>query len=169
MTDPLGVPDGFFGPVREEFYGLVGRVTMLAALVDLQQLYLLWTLDYKTPQDVHAGENAAQLNKRCLKLIDDFDDLRDTGTELLKRTAVALDKRNAVVHGLWIEPTTNDAKSWRPAPKSKRVTDDDLVVWHYTRDVPFPALITELVQLVADLGRFRDRANAAVTRRRAGI
>lgn len=63
--DRFGIPARMFGPVPEEFYGLIGRVTMVAALLE-DRLVVLLTEMTSSPQTKYAGTMAGQ----SIKLLD---------------------------------------------------------------------------------------------------
>ena len=68
VPDPHGVPSNIFGPVPEEFYGLIGRITMIWPVVEKE---LHWLADVLTgdSQDVAAGLPFNQLADRCEKAL----------------------------------------------------------------------------------------------------
>lgn len=55
MPDRFGVPDNMFGPMPEDFYSAVGRVVLIAALLEVKLVDLLNTLD-RVPQTTHARQ-----------------------------------------------------------------------------------------------------------------
>lgn len=98
-----------FGPVPEEFYGLVGRVVMTSTLVEDRTLMLLWALDDE-PQPTHAGKPFWQLRQLIEQRVDSVaGDLRAEITDVVSRVAAAMDRRNALVHSLWPNPTLGGA------------------------------------------------------------
>lgn len=60
MPDRFGVPAQMFGQVPDDFYGLIGRVALVATLLEDRVLGLLWALD-EEPQGTHAGLAATRL------------------------------------------------------------------------------------------------------------
>lgn len=100
VTDSYGIPDQFFGPISGQFYAVIGRVTMLGALLEQRLLELLWAIDDE-PQPVHAGKPVAALmrliEQRLMVVSDPMaDDVRD----LPQGVGACLEERNAVVHSL---------------------------------------------------------------------
>jgi hypothetical protein len=69
MSDPYGIPPNMFGIVPEEFFGALGRVVMVAALLELQLLDLVTTLD-QASQQTHAGKSGTELIKACRTVLD---------------------------------------------------------------------------------------------------
>jgi hypothetical protein len=107
MGDQYGVPDNMFGHVPEEFYGMVGRVVMVAAVLEMRLWDLATTLD-GFDQQKHAGKSAKQLEEVCRPLLAGQQDpvLREQGDHLLVRVREALNDRNDVVHSLWPSPAS---------------------------------------------------------------
>ena len=118
-ADPWGVPEGLFGPVPKEFYAVVGRVTMLAALVDDMLLRLAWSLTDEV-QSVHAGKYGDKLETVCRKAVVGFSvDLTTDVTTTLDAVHETRQLRNAVVHSVWPNPTVDGAFGWRTAKPKK--------------------------------------------------
>ncbi|WP_284990860.1 MULTISPECIES: hypothetical protein [unclassified Arthrobacter] len=125
MTDPYGIPDNMFGYDLGEFPALVGRVVMVAAVVELKLEFLVMSLSGES-QEAHAGKSAKASIDLCIKLLKsrrvDFPDepaaFADHVVTLLNDVEVALHQRNAVVHSRWPEP----GRGWRNLPKNQRVS-----------------------------------------------
>lgn len=123
MTDAYGIPHNMFGYELGEFPALVGRVVMVAAVVELKLEFLVMGLSGE-PQEAHAGKSAKTSVDLCIKLLKsrraDFPDeptaFADQAVTLLKDVEVALHQRNAVVHSRWPEP----GRGWRNLPKNQR-------------------------------------------------
>lgn len=131
MADRFGVPDNAFGLVPEDFYGLVGRIVMLAPLVDDRVLSLLWALD-SAPQQEHSGKHTDAVVRMIRSRLESWPKtVHDEGEVLLKRAEAALRTRHALAHSLWPNPTMEAAQGWRPLPRRKRASADprDVVVW----------------------------------------
>lgn len=168
QPDKFGIPSNYFGSVPETFYGIVGRVALLAALVELEMLRLLWFLDRSRAQEVYAGKPAGQLLKLCrARLRSCGPPLHSLGSGLLDEAESALAERNVVVHSLWPSPTVDKAFAWRPVIKGNRDTVADFTSSRETSAAELRDLIRRLVQLVDDLMRFRGQVNASNIRRRA--
>jgi hypothetical protein len=168
-TDPYGIPGNYFGGVGDGFYGVVGRIVMLASLVELQLFHLLCTLDAKPQaQDRYAGKPAKQMIDWCRELLADERDLHDAGTAVLDRVGSALDRRNDVVHSSWPHPTLERAYGWRPAPLRLRSNDGQWTAEVETSEGKLRKMISELVQLVDELAAFRQRIEDERWRRSAG-
>jgi len=71
-VDDFGIPDTMFGPVPEAFFAMVGRVVMVASLLDLRFLDLLTELE-QAPQDKHAGRPASDLVMDCRVRLKGYD------------------------------------------------------------------------------------------------
>ena len=126
MVDRFGIPDLMFGDVPDDFYGLVGRIALVATLLEDRVLGLLWALDDE-PQATHAGLSTSQLipkirerTERHAKALG--DDLVDDIESTLVAAAEVLDQRHALIHSLWPQPTLEKAQGWRSkrVPKSER-------------------------------------------------
>lgn len=146
MTDQYGVPESMFGPVPEEFYGLVGRVVMLSTLVEDRILMLLWALDDE-PQPTHAGKPFWQLRQLIEQHVDSLaSDLRAEIANVVSRVAAAMDRRNGLVHSLWPNPTLEQAQGWRSKRVPKGTPGDSEIVWTPTSA---RAMTDDIVELTA--------------------
>lgn len=98
--DVWGVPDRMFGPMPETFYGAVGRVVMLNALLEDRLRGLLQTITF-APQTAYAkdspGRFIPKLRQHVVKLPDVWAGL----DAYLDGVDAALDRRNDLVHSLW--------------------------------------------------------------------
>lgn len=155
-TDSWGIPDNLFGPVPEEFYAVVGRVAMLAALLDDMMLRLTWALTDEV-QSVHAGKVAPELDKVCRRAVArNSDDLRTDVTAALDRARATRGLRNAVVHSLWPNPTLDSAFGWRPARSG--VNGQMTVTFPATR-AALEELIASLVDEIDEFNKLQQRAH----------
>lgn len=146
MPDGYGVPDQFFGPVPGQFYAVVGRVTMLGALLEQRLLEMLWAVD-DGPQALHAGKPVAQLLRLIERRLDSQpDDIRANAREVLASVRSALEDRNAIVHSLWPEPSLKIAFRWRPRTLKRRDAPAD---WMHGEFVTRKELRRVIGQLVA--------------------
>ena len=168
-ADRYGIPATYFGRVDDDFYGLVGRIVMLASLVELQLFYLLCTL-YAMPQaqERYAGKPAKQMIDSCRKLLANEPDVHDAGDGLLDRVQSALESRHNIVHSSWPNPTLERAYRWRPAPKQLRSDDGQWIAEVTTKEGKLLELISELVQLVDTLPKYRQHVENQRQRRSAG-
>lgn len=147
MKDQYGVPESMFGPVPEEFYGLVGRVVMLSTLVEDRMLMLLWAMDDK-PQPTHAGKPFWQLQQLIEQRIDSMGrDLHAEITDVVARVAAAMDRRNGLVHSLWPNPTLEEAQGWRSKRVPKGTPGGSEIVWTPTSARAMTDDIAELIAL----------------------
>lgn len=156
MADRFGVPENAFGLVPEDFYGLVGRIVMLAALVDDRVLSLLWALD-SAPQQEHSGKPTDAVVRMIRARLESWPKtVDDEGEVLLKRAEAALRMRHALAHSLWPNPTMEAAQGWRPLPRRKRASADprDVVVWTRASEEMLVQAVGDLGNVTADLERF---------------
>ncbi|MDQ0030162.1 hypothetical protein [Arthrobacter bambusae] len=123
MTDPYGIPDNMFRYELGEFPALVGRVVMVAAVVEMKLEHLVMSLSGQ-PQEAHAGKGAGSSVKLCRRLLrarrSSFPDESTVFAErvepLLNDVESALYLRNDVVHSSWPVP----GKGWRNLPDNQR-------------------------------------------------
>jgi hypothetical protein len=165
VSDPYGIPTNFFGTPPEEFYGLVGRVIMLASLLEQKVLELTWSLDRTQPQNVHAGKPMPTLMTICQDRLTQLPELAPAGIELLDRSQEALNQRHEVAHSLWPSPDADSAFGWRPMVARRRTSLEDWVATVETNEASLRALIATLVDLVEASNRFRQRVEAEHQRR----
>lgn len=145
MPDGYGIPDQFFGPVPGQFYAVVGRVTMLGALLEQRLLELLWAVD-DGPQALHAGKPVTQLLKMIEgRLVSQPDDVRANAHEVLAGVRSALEDRNAIVHSLWPEPSLKIAFRWRPRTLNRRDAPADWMQGEFVTRKDLRRVISQLV------------------------
>ncbi len=162
VSDAYGIPDNMFGKVPEEFFGMLGRIVMVASFVELRVLDLLTELE-QVPQDVHAGKPGAQLIEGCWRRLGDYDPaFAEAACAVLKRVRGVLHQRNAVVHSIWPEPGVDGAYGWRPVRGGREPS------WqpYKSTEVTVAGLrkiIASSVALVDDLDRLRASAHGART------
>ncbi|GEA82359.1 hypothetical protein [Cellulomonas uda] len=99
-VDPWGVPDRMLGPIPDGFYGAVGRVVTLSALLEDRLRALLQAVRH-APQTAHAkdapGRFIPELRRQAAKLGPDWARLAG----YLDDVDAALERRNVLVHNLW--------------------------------------------------------------------
>lgn len=116
MQDRFGVPDSMFGSVPEDFYAVVGRIVLVATMVEDRTLMVLWALDDAT-QDTHAGRSASDIRREVATRATKHaavlgDDLVSHLGKVLADLTDASARRNALVHSLWPNPTEELAQGW---------------------------------------------------------
>ncbi len=154
-ADQYGIPGNTFGDVPEEFYGVVGRVVMLSALIENKYAGLVTKLD-RTVEATHAGKSVGQLDTE-FKRIRSEHTLSPRMIDALHEMKLVLEKRNAIVHSLWPSPTLGSARGWRAVTPKKRGPDGDYIVWVEHTIETLELLITQLVDVNAALrGLFND-------------
>ncbi|MGH3873641.1 MAG: hypothetical protein ACRDSR_19380 [Pseudonocardiaceae bacterium] len=161
MSDAYGIPDNMFGQVPETFFGMLGRIVMVTALLELRLLDLRTELE-RAVQDEHAGESAAQLIDGCRKRLDDYDPaFAETARAVLDRARTALDSRNAVVHSIWPAPGIDGAYGWRPVRSPKREPPWQSLESITVNGSQLRDLIANSAGLVRDVDRLRESAPGA--------
>lgn len=149
VKDRFGVPDSMFGLVPEDFYAVVGRIVLVATMVEDRTLMLLWALNDAT-QDTHAGRSASDIRREVAMRTAKHaavlgDDLVGSLNKVLADLKDASARRNALVHSLWPHPTEELARGWRSIRQPKGVEPRSEVSWTLTS---LDAITTDLVELV---------------------
>jgi len=156
-VDRFGVPNRFFGPHPGEFYGMIGRITCLSALLEHQLLVAYQTMT-NSMQDEHVRLSAGQLLDRAQREVSTVRDsgAKQTLQDYLNRVGAALRLRNDFIHSLWPAQDGERLLGWRPsrAQDSNPAKTDELL--ETTLD-EIKAFVQELVSLVIE----RDRAYSA--------
>jgi hypothetical protein len=148
-VDRFGIPDSTFGVVPDDFYGLLGRVVALGALVEMRFGDVVGRLTAKTEAQL-AGKQMSQL-------LDLFDKVAKGQTVpdrlpgLRDRTDRAMQQRNTLVHSLWPAPRLDEAKGWRGVTPSRRPASGEPIVWTYANEDQMVGLVRELVELSSAL------------------
>lgn len=149
QRDRFGVPANTFGAVPDEFYGAVGRVVMLSALVENTFAFVVTTLDRKQEAD-YAGQPIGQLQKTLDRIAKDrvlSQRFVDARAEMIE----VLEERNAIVHSLWPSPTMDAARGWRPVVERKRNPSGEHIAWVEHTDATLTALIGRLLNVYSAL------------------
>lgn len=147
--DRFGIPGNTFGSVPEDFYGAVGRVVMLSALIENQFEFVVTTLD-RRPESEYAGQPIGELRRR----LDRIAENRELSQQLLDARAEIIDvlaERNAIVHSLWPSPTMELARGWRTVVERMRGPSGEHVVWVEHDSKTLTALIERLLALHSTL------------------
>lgn len=125
-----------FGQVPDEFYALVGRIALVSTLLEDRMLGLLWALDDQ-PHPTHAGRPASQIKaeiearfatRRC----DLCEELVIEVEQLLSDVSDALDRRHALIHSLWPNPTADHAQGWRSRRLHRSLGGGSEILWTQT-------------------------------------
>lgn len=134
-----------FGDVDDEFYGLVGRIALLATLLE-NRLHVLYGGLTAAPEAELAGKSGTKIITECERHIDRFaDDRRGEAAIFLNAAKMALNQRHAVVHSLWQFADDGRQRAWRTVRKSHQERVGYPVVW---TTVQLPDLVKELVGLI---------------------
>ncbi len=65
--DRWGVPHNMFGAIGEDFYGLVGRIVLVSALLE-NRLHVLFCALASAPEEERAGEPGTELAKAPVEI-----------------------------------------------------------------------------------------------------
>jgi hypothetical protein len=140
--------------VPEEFYGLIGRVTMVAAVLENRLITLLTELT-ADPQAKHAGKMAgALMDDTARALLGRKPEFRNEGDELIRRLKIVFDGRNEIVHSLWPNPTLDRAWGHRSVREKNRPNPGDISATVETNEAAMTALIHEMISLYSDVEQF---------------
>lgn len=157
VPDGYGIPDQFFGPVPGQFYAVVGRVTMLGALLEQRVLEFLWAVDDGT-QDLHAGKPVAQILGLIEgRLASQPTELVSQAREVLTGVRSALDDRNAIVHSHWPNPSLKIAFRWRPRTLSRRDASAEWMQGQFVTRKELHGVISRLVAVNNELAVLTQR------------
>lgn len=151
MRDRFGVPESMFGPVPDDFYAVVGRIVLVATLVEDRTLTVLWALD-DAPQDTHAGRSASEIRREITGRVSNHaavlgNDLVNDLTSLLADLSEASERRNAVVHSLWPNPSDELAQGWRSVRQPRGAEPRSEISWTLTSLDGLRKDLTELIEL----------------------
>lgn len=150
-----------FGPVDDDFYGIVGRIVMVAAILE-DRLYVLYC--QLSLQGTHGptaistsmdraqtlgGAPGSEIIRECRTLLKKFHPEYHASVEaFLDDAGSALRGRHAVVHSLWSFDGRNDVRGWRrPRSRSSRSSVQS-VEWTTLTADQLPDLLAELLRLV---------------------
>ncbi len=148
--DRYGIPVSTFGDVPESFYGLVGRVALLAALLE-DRLHVLFCALDGAAQERLAGVPGTKLIEECRNRLHGFrEEHRADVEDFLDRAARALRSRHEVVHSLWPFSGRDDVRGHRDVPAKGRAPAQ-LGRWTERTADELPTLVTELVDLYDEL------------------
>jgi len=165
MQDRFGVPDSMIGSVPEDFYAVVGRIVLVATMVEDRTLMVLWALDDAT-QDTHAGRSASDIRREVATRATKHaavlgDDLVSHLGKVLADLTDASARRNALVHSLWPNPTEELAQGWRSTRQPKGVEPRSVIAWTLTSLGALKNDLAELVELQEGLVMLANKVWAA--------
>jgi hypothetical protein len=119
-SDRWGVPRRMFGDVGEDFYGLVGRVALVATVLE-DRLHVLFCALANASQEHLAGAPGTMLVRECRERLDHFPaERRDEVVALLADAEAGLLKRHEVIHSLWPFAAQSQVRGWRNVPERRR-------------------------------------------------
>lgn len=150
VTDRYGIPENMFGEVPEDFYALVGRIALVSTLVEDRLLGILWALDDQ-PQPTHAGHSASRIKELVeARLHKVSSPVADRIQSLLDRISKALERRHALVHSLWPNPTEHQAEGWRSRRLPKALGGGSEIVWTQTSVDALQVDLRDLIDLTEE-------------------
>ncbi|MBZ5735140.1 hypothetical protein K8Z61_11605 [Nocardioides sp. TRM66260-LWL] len=124
-VDAFGVPDTLLGPLPDEFYGAVGRIICLSALLENKMLSLYQALT-GSQQDEHTRLPLSELVNRCSAVVSAAgpSDTRDRMSTYLVLVDSATKDRNDYAHNLWPAQPDGQFFGWRPG-RATRASDNE--------------------------------------------
>lgn len=158
--DDYGIPAHIFGAVDEAFYAAVGRVPMLAALLE-ERLFDLLNAFHLEHANASGGKPGTVLTASIVKLLPQLPvaaegetySLRGEVSSLLTDADAVLVQRHDIVHSVFSNPTLESAFAWRTLPKSKRPTPAELVKTFTSNQQALQTVCTEMVRVIDTIGR----------------
>ncbi len=165
--DRYGVPNNMFGRLPEDFYGLIGRIVAISALVENKLGDLVATLS-DTVQSTHAGEDSGRAIRNARRLLL-FPVAVRPGVpftvaaqlnELVDRVEGAMRERNDIVHSVWPGASLERARGWRRSPKNQRPNDVEWTKWYETTELELVQFIASLANIVDELFDAHQRLEA---------
>ena len=164
QPDRFGVPSNWFGAVPDDFYGLLGRVVMVAAVVENRLTTLLAAVNGGDTQKF-AGLAARQSINELRREAAEFEDLVKSDTEQIPDSASTLfDVRNGLVHSLWPNPTLERAWGHRGVTVGRRTTEGSASVAIETSADDLRALIANFVRLYDQIVQVEQRVQNGLNR-----
>lgn len=159
-TDAFGVPARFFGDADEDFYAVLGRVVMVAALLEDRLLTLLTVLT-NAPQGQYAGLGFSALSKQARRA------LRVRPAAYAEQVGRALDRlevrftqRNELVHSLWPSPTLERAWGHRAVSINKRTRPEDFEATVETNGAELAGMLADLAEIYFEIRRLEGIADS---------
>jgi hypothetical protein len=148
-VDRFGVPDYFFGAHNEDFFGAIGRIASLAALIEHQALTIYQTL-MNLPQTTGTLLSATQLIDKASKALTAAgdDENQTTLLQYFSDVDAALRKRNGYIHSLWPAQPANVLFGWRPTRAKTAPADkpNDAIQTNLEGLKAFISTLVEIVQ-----------------------
>lgn len=161
-VDRFGVPDNLLGPHHEDFFGLIGRITLLSALLESRAFSLLQALG-----NYAQNQNAHYTMSRIIKEAQKELEAHRAVIEPVERAAIdaflsaasdCAKQRNVYVHSLWPVQAAGTYYGWTFAPRGTPTRSTSHV--RLSRE----EVIADLNRIVSAIGLW-DRAWTAVSGR----
>lgn len=147
-VDSYGMPERIFGSHPEDFYGAVGRIAGLSALLE-QQLAAVRHSLARAPQGKFTHQPISKEIQTAHELVDSLPaERRPLVSDYLGRAKAAINCRNDVVHSAFPAQASGELIGHRP-DRVKTVTDGG-ATWTKTSLADLRDLIGQLSQLVLE-------------------
>lgn len=121
-TDSLNLSDRVLGPHPDEFYGAVGRIVCVCAVLEQQLSAMRHALE-QVEQDKFSQQPASSHSKIARELLHELSpEDGERVRQFLDRADVVLSRRNSIVHSSF--PAQAEGRLWGHRPtRNKAVTD----------------------------------------------
>jgi hypothetical protein len=150
-ADEFGIPINMFGDVPEIFYRMIGRVTKLAAMIDIRMLELLQALD-DNPQPTFSDRYGGQLEglvRQATVSMASQELKHQLGTMLIEAKRLR-EWRNRITHSVSPNPTEEEIFAWLPAAPAGQ--GQSATKSFVTNRVEIETLIKDQLKLIDVLG-----------------
>ena len=149
-TDSFNLSDGVLGPHPDEFYGAVGRIVCVFAVIEQQLSAMRHTLE-QVEQDKFTQQPASSQTKVARRLSNDLPaEDGDRVRQFLDRADLLLSKRNGIVHSS--VPAQAGGRLWgHRSPRSKTNTGG--------RSEFVETTVAELKEFVSELSKLAEDFN----------
>jgi hypothetical protein len=162
--DGFGVPNNMLGKVPENFYGLLGRVVSITALMEAKLDDLVGTLTDKVQSKFAGQDTGRALSMARRMFIFPLAERPSTpyrvakeALDLLDRVEALAHERNSVVHSVWPGVSLDDVRGWRHTPKKQRPDEVTWTTWYETDEIDLVTFINRLATATEELIVIRQR------------
>jgi hypothetical protein len=148
--DPYGIPYNVLGPLDPELPALIGRIVMLAALLEARVSSLRSGLAQRPEAEfagLQIGANLSECRKQAVALEERLGELGPLLGQLLDRLEDASRLRNELVHRVWAKAGLMEWAGWKPLPARQRESQAWTDWRPFSRD-QLAGLVDELLALI---------------------
>lgn len=150
-SDPFGLPPTILGPLPDEFFGAVGRIVCVCAVLEQQVSTLRHTLA-RAEQGAFTHQPVSKQIQEARSLATVLAaDHRNRVHEFLAAAEQAFEERNSVVHSAF--PAQDSGRLMGHRPVRDRSVTDGSAQWTVTSVDGLKRLIGRLSRLVLDFNQ----------------